>query len=255
MTLAALRGPTSKGFRHPSAKSRLEDSTSRSAALLALQRPRTFSVPARATASSLPGLSKRAVAAYCWGFMTNNYTANVSLYVLTQTTNATDGTGRVTSSDTSASQQLANDLAKIAKTSTVMSSTASALGMSNLEGFDVGVTSDTTSRVITLTVTGKSPEGAASVANELADRTSKAAVDAMKLDAVNIIDRASVPDKPSGPNRVMYTAVALLAGLFVAIAIIVLQDMLDTTVKSGDDAEELLGIPVLGRMPKPKKAR
>ena len=85
-----------------------------------------------------------ATAAYCWGFMTNNYTANVSLYVLTQTTNATDGSGRVTSSDTSASQQLANDLAKIAKTSTVMSSTASALGMSNLEGFDVGVTSDTT---------------------------------------------------------------------------------------------------------------
>ena len=159
-----------------------------------------------------------ATAAYCWGFMTNNYTANVSLYVLTQTTNAADGSGRVTSSDTSASQQLANDLAKIAKTSTVMSSTAS-------------------------------------VANELADRTSKAAIDAMKLDAVNIIDRASVPDKPSGPNRVMYTAVALLAGLFVAIAIIVLQDMLDTTVKSGDDAEELLGIPVLGRMPKPKKAR
>ena len=93
------------------------------------------------------------------------------------------------------------------------------------------------------------------MANELADRTSKAAIDAMKLDAVNIIDRASVPDNPSGPNRVMYTAVALLAGLFVAIAIIVLQDMLDTTVKSGDDAEELLGIPVLGRMPKPKKVR
>ena len=89
----------------------------------------------------------------------------------------------------------------------------------------------------------------------MSDRTSKAAIDAMKLDAVNIIDRASVPENPSGPNRVMYTAVALLAGLFVAIAIIVLQDMLDTTVKSGDDAEELLGIPVLGRMPKPKKAR
>ena len=137
-----------------------------------------------------------ATAAYCWGFMTNNYTANVSLYVLTQTTNATDGTGRVTSSDTSASQQLANDLAKIAKTSTVISSTANALGMSDLKGFDVGVTSDTTSRVITLTVTGKSPEGAASVANELADRTSKAAIDAMKLDAVNIIDRASVPENP-----------------------------------------------------------
>lgn len=130
-------------------------------------------------------------AAYCWGFMTNNYTASVSLYVLTQSS----------------------------------------------------------SRVITLTVTGKNPDAAARVANELADRTSEAAVEAMKLEAVNVIDRATAPDKPSGPNRTMYTLVALLAGLFVAIAIIVLLDMLDNTVKSGEDAEELLGLPVLSRMP------
>lgn len=194
-------------------------------------------------------------AAYCWGFMTNDYTASVSMYVLTQTVNTSDGSTRVTSSDTTASQQLANDLAKMAQTSTVTSETANALGMSNLKGFDVGVTSESTSRVITLTVTGKTPDGAASVANELADRTAKAAVDAMKLDAVNIIDKATPPTSPSGPNRIMYTLVAFLAGLFVAIAIIVVSDMLDTTVKSGDDAEELLGVPVLGRMPEPKKGK
>ena len=52
-----------------------------------------------------------------------------------------------------------------------------------------------------------------------------------------------------GPNRIMYTAVAFLAGLFFAIALIVLLDMLNTTVKSPEEAEELLGLPVLGRMP------
>ena len=47
----------------------------------------------------------------------------------------------------------------------------------------------------------------------------------------------------------MYTAVAFLAGLFFAVALIVLLDLIDTTVKSPEEAEELLGLPVLGRMP------
>ncbi len=197
----------------------------------------------------LPLLFGGVTAAYCWGSMTNNYTATVSLYVLTQSSSTTNGESQITSSDTTASQQLANDLAKIAKTATVTDSTAKALGLQNLNAFNISVTSDTTSRVITLSVTGKDPNAVALVANELADHTSETAIDAMKLEAVNVIDRATAPDKPSGPNRPMYTLVALLAGVFVAIALIVLLDMLNNTVKSGEEAEELLGIPVLSRMP------
>ena len=146
----------------------------------------------------LPLVFAGATAAYCWGFMTNNYTASVSLYVLTQSSSSANGQTQVTSSDTQASQQLANDLAKIAKTSTVVDSTAKALGMQNLDDFTVNVSSDTTSRVITLTVTGKNPDAAARVANELADRTSDAAVEAMKLEAVNVIDRATAPHVHAG---------------------------------------------------------
>ena len=43
--------------------------------------------------------------------------------------------------------------------------------------------------------------------------------------------------------------VALLAGLFVAIAIVVVSDMLNTKVRNADEVEELLGLPVIGRMP------
>ncbi len=196
-----------------------------------------------------PLLFAACTAVYCWGFMANTYTASVSLYVLTQSGSSSSGQTQVTSSDTAASQQLANDLAKIAETSTVVDSTAKALGMQNLNDFKVSITSDTTSRVITLTVTAKNADAAARVANELADRTSETAIEAMKLEAVNVIDRATAPEKPSGPNRTMYTLVALLAGAFVAIALIVLLDMLDNTIKSGEDAEEMLGLPVLSRMP------
>jgi len=71
----------------------------------------------------------------------------------------------------------------------------------------------------------------------------------MNVQSVNILDSAQVPDHASGPPRLMYTLVALLAGLFLAIAIIVIADAVDTTVKSPEDAENSLGMPVTGRVP------
>ena len=73
--------------------------------------------------------------------------------------------------------------------------------------------------------------------------------------SVNVIDRADAPTSPSGPNRTLYVAVAFLAGLFAAVAIIVLIDMLNTRVRSSEDAEELLGISVIGRIPVLKDGR
>ena len=186
-----------------------------------------------------------ATAVYCWGFMSNDYTSDVSLYVL----KTDEQSSNITSSDTTASQQLANDIAVMAQSNRVIDATAQSLGMSTLKGYDIKVTSATTNRVITLSVTGKKPEAVAQIANELAKQTADTAVEVMELKAVNIVDAAQIPNAPSGPNRIMYTAVAFLAGLFFAVALIVLLDLIDTTVKSPEEAEELLGLPVLGRMP------
>ncbi|MEG0301890.1 YveK family protein [Gordonibacter sp.] len=188
-----------------------------------------------------------ATAAYSWGFMSNDYTSNVSLYVLTKTDS--QNSSNITSSDVTASQQLANDIAVLAKSNRVIDATAQSLGMTTLKGYNVKVDSATTNRVITLSVTGKKPEAVAQIADELGKQTSDTAVEVMDLKAVNVIESAQVPAAPSGPNRVMYTAVAFLAGLFFAVALIVLLDLIDTTVKNPEEAEELLGLPVLGRMP------
>ena len=186
-------------------------------------------------------------AVYAWGFMSNDYTSDVSLYILSKNEGTTSS--NVTSSDLTASQQLANDIAVFAQSNRVIDATTQQLGMTTLKGYDIKVNSATTNRVITLSVTGKNPEAAAQIANELANQTADVAVNTMDLKAVNIVDPARVPATPSGPNRAMYTAVAFLAGLFVAIALVVLLDLVNTTVKNPEEAEELLGLPVLGRMP------
>ena len=71
-------------------------------------------------------------------------------------------------------------------------------------------------------------------------------------ESVNVIDVAEEPSSPSGPNRILYTAVAFLAGLFAAVACVVIMDMVNTRVRNAEDAEELLGIPVIGWIPERK---
>ena len=203
---------------------------------------------------ALPVVFTLATGIYAFGFMEDVYTSEVQLYVLTQSQISQDQS-YATSSDTAASQQLANDIAVIADTPKVRNATAKALGMKDLKDYTLGVKNATTTRVITLTVTANDPAAAARVANEFAKNTASCAVETMGLKAVNIVDDATSSDIPSGPNRKMYLAVAFLAGLFVAVAIVVLMDMLNTTVKSREEAEELFGLPVLGTMPELKKVK
>ena len=203
---------------------------------------------------ALPVVFTLATGIYAFGFMEDVYTSEVQLYVLTQSQTSQDQS-YATSSDTAASQQLANDIAVIADTPKVRNATAKALGMKDLKDYTLGVKNATTNRVITLTVTANDPAAAARVANEFAKNTASCAVETMGLKAVNLMDDATSSDIPSGPNRKMYLAVAFLAGLFVAVAIVVLMDMLNTTVKSREEAEELFGLPVLGTMPELKKVK
>lgn len=124
--------------------------------------------------------------------------------------------------------------------------------MKSLANYKVSVSSETTSRVITLSVTGPDAASTAQVANAMAREVSEVAREVQMAESVNVIDEAEAPASPSGPNRALYVAVAFLAGLFAAVAIIVLMDMLNTRVRNAEDAEELLGIPVIGWIPMTK---
>ena len=184
--------------------------------------------------------------------MENTYTASTSMYILARESSAGGSTNYT---DLSASQMLANDVATLLQSDVVQDGSAKKLGLKSLNGYKVSVSSETTSRVITLSVTGKDAEGVARVANAIAEEVSEVAQNVQMAQSVNVIDRADAPTSPSGPNRTLYVAVAFLAGLFVAVAIIVLIDMLNTRVRSSEDAEDLLGISVIGRIPVLKDGR
>lgn len=180
-------------------------------------------------------------------FLPNQYTASTTMYVLV--TSGSSATTTTTSNDLTASQMITNDVATLIKSDRVMADTASDLGLADLRAFKVSVTSSTTSRVITLSVTGSNAQSAADVANAIVKNTSDIAQSVMEVKSINAIDSAAAPTSPSGPNRPLYVVVALMAGFLAAIAIAVLVETLNTKVRNSEDAEELLGVPVIGHIP------
>lgn len=179
-----------------------------------------------------------------FAMMDNTYTATTSMYILAKT----DG-GQMSYNDLSASQMLSYDIATLLDSNSVKSGAAKDLGLSDLDDYKIAVSSETTTRVITLSVTGTDAKETAKVARAMANSVSTVAQNVGAAQSINVVDEAKTPESPSGPKRLLYVAVAFLAGVFIAIAYVVLADILNMRIRGAEEAEELLGIPVVGRIP------
>ncbi len=67
---------------------------------------------------------------------------------------------------------------------------------------------------------------------------------------VKVLSVAEVPEEASGPNRKLYLVAGALVGGLLGIATAFLMDLLDGSVKSVREVEELLDYPILGTIPK-----
>jgi capsular exopolysaccharide synthesis family protein len=67
--------------------------------------------------------------------------------------------------------------------------------------------------------------------------------------AVIIVDKATVSDRPSKPNKPLNIALGVMLGLIVGVGLAFFIEYLDTSVKTIDDVEKALGSPVLGVIP------
>lgn len=195
---------------------------------------------------TLPVVCAIAMGIVSFAVMDNTYTATTTMYVRA---NNTDDNGQMNYNDLSASQMLSNDIATLLDSDSVKSGAAKELGLTDLDDYKVSVSSETTTRVITLSVTGTDAKETAEVAKAIASSVSTVAQNVGAAQSINVIDEAKTPEAPSGPKRTLYIAVAFLAGIFIAVAYVVLADMLNTRIRGAEEAEELLGIPVVGRIP------
>jgi polysaccharide biosynthesis transport protein len=67
--------------------------------------------------------------------------------------------------------------------------------------------------------------------------------------SAHVIQPAQVPITPERPNRLLNVIVSLLAGLIIGCSVALVQEYIDDRINSTEDAERLLELPSLGRVP------
>ena len=77
----------------------------------------------------------------------------------------------------------------------------------------------------------------------------------LKTAPVRIVERAEVPAERFSPRRARNYWIALLAALALGIALVVLVEQMDNSVKTPEDVRELLQLPFLGMVPDVAAAR
>ncbi|RIW36064.1 capsular biosynthesis protein [Bacillus salacetis] len=112
----------------------------------------------------------------------------------------------------------------------------------------ITVGSENNSQVVNVAVTDPDPERAAQIANEIATVFQQEIPSIMNVDNVSILSSAEVGDKvsPVKPKPLLNIAIALVVGLMAGVGLAFLLEYLDNTIKTEQDIEKVLELPVLG---------
>lgn len=85
---------------------------------------------------------------------------------------------------------------------------------------------------------------------ELVDRNKQAGLETdLRRSSVRIVERAETPRAPVSPQHQRNYQLGLLVGLAAGLALVILVEHLDNTIKTPEDVKDVLGLPFLGMVP------
>lgn len=166
---------------------------------------------------------------YLWKIEVPQYQATAMIYMR-------DSNTQISVSDLQVNQELSSDYMVILKSRPVLNRIISDLGVDMT--YDQLYNSTTIStiddtRIIKITVTNTDAQIAADLANQLVDR------------GVDTVEKAVVDNNKINTSNKKVLLMGMLLGLVASIGGLFIQFMLNDKVRSADDIEKLLGVPVL----------
>lgn len=162
-----------------------------------------------------------------------------------------DPNSQFTQTDIRTNVELINTYNVIIKSPAILDEVAAELNL-NMSSAQLSnkiqVSSAEQSQVVTVTATDPNPKVATDLANTTVQIFQEKIPDLMNVDNVSILSEAQVSANPSpvAPNPVLNIAIALVLGAMVGVGIAFLLEYLDNTIKSENDIEKKLQVPVLG---------
>lgn len=197
-------------------------------------------------------------AIYTMGFKTPVYSASTTLVLAssgkTDLSRQEDNYGITTSTATevTVNSKLVATYSELVKSKNILRQVISNLGIKIEEDElrkNITVSSVKDTELIEITVINENPFYSTKIANEIAKVFTEKVKEIYNIENVQIVDEAEVPSEPSNISHKKDIAIFGVVGLVISIGYVLLLNMLDTTVKTPEDIENGLKLPVLAAIP------
>lgn len=188
---------------------------------------------------------------YTVGFVTPKYTSSTTLLLATSE-NSTDKSSTITTTDVTLNSKLVSTYSALVQSKSVLRQVISNLGINISEEElknNITVMQEKNTEIIKISVTNANANTAEKVANEVAKVFTKKIQEIYKINNVHIVDAAEVETEPSNINHPKDVMTFTFVGIVIATGYVLVANMLDTTVKTAEEVEKELKIPVLATIP------
>ena len=193
--------------------------------------------------------------AYSIFLVTPQYASTTKVYVVNQTK---DEKKAITTQDVQLGSLLVKDYKEIILSNRVMEEVAEKSG-TDLTAKElakkVSVEAPKDTRIISITVQDKDPQVASELANTVKEVSADQIKEVTKIDDVTTLEEAKAANSPSSPNIPRNGILATALGFILAVAGVVLFELLDDRVKRAEDIEETMGLVLLGVVPDTKTGK
>ncbi|HFI0253779.1 TPA: Wzz/FepE/Etk N-terminal domain-containing protein [Streptococcus suis] len=184
--------------------------------------------------------------------VTPKYDSTTRIYVVSQNVEAGAG---LTNQELQAGSYLVKDYKEIILSKDVLSRVQAELGLTDSIEEKITVSIPVDTRIVSISVRDADPNEAARIANGLRVVAAQKIIEVTKVSDVTTLEEAVPAEEPSTPRTKRNIALGLLAGGFLAVALVLVTEVLDDRVKRPQDIEEVLGMPLLGVVPDSKKLK
>lgn len=180
------------------------------------------------------------------------YEGKTSIILVNKNTES-NSNASITQNDIVLSQKLVSTYSQIVKSKKVLKQVISNLKLdysySTLYNH-VSVSNVSDTEIIKISVSNESPELAASIANNVAEVFKTEVSEIYNLENVTILDRAEVAKSPYNIKIVKTAGICVVGGFAISVMLLFILFYFDTSIKSSEEVENRLGIPVIGTIPR-----
>ena len=188
---------------------------------------------------------------YTMAFTSPMYTSSTTL-VLAGTNSEQEGESSITTNDLTLNSKLVSTYSQLVKSNKVVRQVISNLGIDISENElrnNISVSSVSDTELIKITVKTDNPKYSADIANETAKVFTSEVAEIYNINNVHVVDVAEESNVPSNIDHkkdiIMFAAI----GVIIAFIYVIIASMLDTTVKTEEEIERLVNLPVLAAIP------